>query len=1401
MNTIQIFTFGQLQTFKAVLEALAAMFDPNNTEFFISLGGLGAGAGALLAGMLAILGLFGAYLSQAKVNGSGPIVSLLIYVVVCVPKVPNVWLTDLYTGQTEVVQNVPIGIATMGYAMSTISKQLIEVFEQEYSVPGIIGGKDYLSSMTNGNGFLSPLKLMMSLRKSVLEPAPKHLIFNVASYTKYCLNKKILDEPTNPPHFNRLELRTSADPISYFFDANIISDTFSETMDPGTGVAGVGTCYDLRTTLMANGPGGLAYYLTDPAAFGTYAYGVLMMADESETDKCAYLMDNGGTCTSKTQALTDTNQLLSSILGSQNNSNRYMQIRLMEDINHAMGTAGDMDSQTVANIATTMSYNKELARMQETIEGETFLHFMIPAMNALTYLFYALFPLAMIVMVSKGGQAFVYFGGYMLFGLWVYSWIPVATVINFSTIASVMDAFNVMGNTIPLSIDSNYFYIQQAMDAVAVGSNLLAATPIITLAVISGSIFAMTSIASSAANPTGAASKAASLNTPSPHNAPPLINANAAAMATDSAGYGTLGSSHALKSLDNMSVSTGQSWNQSVGLAQAVASESQATLGSSIVKMAQNTHAVTNGNASATTSTISSGQTTQVVNSLRDAMASVNSDAKKWSDSEVLSVAGAIGLGGPAVGLGGGGHMMNSETVEQMKDKRDQISRETVQGLEKTDALSNIVAAASSDSRGNTQTKAAGNVESDATEYQTAKKALATKKNEAAVAQNYGAEHNISAGEVLNSIGRKQGREAISSYDAIQRHISNGVKSSAKEFGLGGKAEEFAKKLRDTMDPLRESYFGSEKNGATGLVSALYGMEKLEKEAIAGGNLKEAQMWSDTRSDLSMGVLRETGTGDFIKDTGAKANRDILDNNNIPVTSNSVNEEVKSNIGKINSNVQDTKNELRQPEKYSTNSPEHSRFESLGKKLDNLSGGKQFTDNYFGEDDLNAAAQKHLPEESRGQNKGFNDLTDPQKREVIADQQIAALKDFKGGFDQWMQQNTSLNAQEQQGYSERIGGMINQLESYKDQLKTNVSDNHSEGTIAQGELKGFTQIASTIASQIENSANAASIGSTYKEAKGDLNRDLQQSIADKDDSGMTGVLTGQTSGIDPTLVGATEKIADEASQKLSDGESRESVNRWAASQISNLMKSNGSDNVFGENNAVGGFFRDLFGVDKQNNAFASHFNSLMDENVHPKAALGLAIEQAGFNINGSLQDEYQITGASTLGGYSAQKAYEETKAEKADPDLSNEKEISKKGGGKSSVFKTIGSHGGPIGGFVLGTTLAMFNKSDEMEQYDNVAKQRGTNFVVDSINDRIASLPQSEQPKARTNFINQLIDDTHSPDGAAHTKQQLDKDIFTGHYTEEAYNQVINHASSVDDVTKQPKVSGKQFELSFNKSQ
>ena len=532
MNTMYIYTFGQIETLRAILAAISAIFDPTNSEFFATSDGFGGGVGVTMAAIIGMMGIFSNYFRGNKVLAHGPVVSLVLYGALTVPKVDNVFLIDNYTGAIEVVTDVPLGLAAVGHAMSTISKSVTETFETELSIPGSINSLNFDHGLIGGRGFLSPLKTMLMLRENIINYAPYHLTYNTKAYYHSCLMRTLKEheEGTIPSTTAVFDAKTfkGSDPFAHFTTA-VTQNYLVEYIDPTDNTMASANCNDLQAILTSDTTeGGIPFFLQDEDSFGRYALKTELSSSETNAEN----FQNGAISTA-VNAITGIDETMTSLLQTENVNRKYMVVRFFQDFVKEINSDNISSPYVNASYAEAMVSNIENTRSLSAIEGETFLHYMLPTMGFITAIWYASWPLIMLVMVAKGTEATTFYGSYLGMALWIYSWQPIAAVINFVTISSVTQDIQAITANISLSMETEQMFFNRVADALTVGSNLLGATPLISLAMISGSIFALTGVAQSASTPTGGASAGAQSITPKLKNQGVIANAPSSYKATD----------------------------------------------------------------------------------------------------------------------------------------------------------------------------------------------------------------------------------------------------------------------------------------------------------------------------------------------------------------------------------------------------------------------------------------------------------------------------------------------------------------------------------------------------------------------------------------------------------------------------------------------------------------------------------------------------------------------------------------------------------------------------------------------------------------------------------------------------------------------------------------------------
>jgi conjugal transfer mating pair stabilization protein TraG len=144
----EIFSIGDSAFLAAILNAIAMIA---GTGHYTMAAGIGAVLGVI---MTLVRGL-----TQYDARGiryQDMMASILIYLILFAPGV-KITVEDAYTGQVQVVDNVPMGPAVAGSIMSNLGYRLTRLFEQGFSTP----------SMTQ-HGFADTLQVMTLVRKNLL---------------------------------------------------------------------------------------------------------------------------------------------------------------------------------------------------------------------------------------------------------------------------------------------------------------------------------------------------------------------------------------------------------------------------------------------------------------------------------------------------------------------------------------------------------------------------------------------------------------------------------------------------------------------------------------------------------------------------------------------------------------------------------------------------------------------------------------------------------------------------------------------------------------------------------------------------------------------------------------------------------------------------------------------------------------------------------------------------------------------------------------------------------------------------------------------------------------------------------------------------------------------------------
>lgn len=477
-----IYTLGDVESFRAALTAVSMLFNPSNTEGWVGNSGeLGLGYMAALALTIGLLMTLFQGLFTMKFEVGQLLIGVIVYVIMFVPKF-SVNIEDYYTGTIQRVDGVPLGIAFPGSAISAMTREISTQFNTAFSTTST----NYMGFTESG--FMTPLKILSKLRfgASNFSQSDPNLARTIQSF--------VIDCTTGRPEFDENIVRSRPDPMKY------LTDTVASAGINGLTVAysaanpnGVNMTCQAAATFIQNGL--TTYYST--ASIGAGA------ANPTGLSKFAKMIS------------TRVNSTSAQTQGGYSTTDYEDSFRALTQLSGAEAKAFAITSLT-ANLITTSRYcannaadEAELARCLPTIQaarqyeedsaasGTLFQRTMLHSMSIMLFLFYCFAPIVALMVLALGQKGMKILGGYLVFGIWSQSWLPVATIINYFIQQKVFNEFAKFGSdpTQVLTIaDAPALYDMLATN-VAVASDLMAATPILTLALLTGSFFALTGVA------------------------------------------------------------------------------------------------------------------------------------------------------------------------------------------------------------------------------------------------------------------------------------------------------------------------------------------------------------------------------------------------------------------------------------------------------------------------------------------------------------------------------------------------------------------------------------------------------------------------------------------------------------------------------------------------------------------------------------------------------------------------------------------------------------------------------------------------------------------------------------------------------------------------------------------
>jgi conjugal transfer mating pair stabilization protein TraG len=511
LNTT-IYIFGNLPVFQAALTGLQMIFNPaNNTDWAVggSLFGVGPVVGIGLLISLLHVTTKGVWTQKMSLHHVG--IMLGLYAAMFIPTT-SVQVQDIYTGQTVIVDQIPIGVAYPAAIVSQLSYDAATQLGQAFQMATATAPTTDISQ-----GFAEPLQQMLQMR---------HLYQNYVktdtpladaefSFFQQCVYPVYSSDTTLQAAYNEtnniLATVTNTNYVTAS-GANMMVNVLGGTGNPicGSSQGCLLTCNGLASTLNTQ----YTQWKGSSGSGSCTAAVAMAAADKSDTVKppssCTTAASNLGNVLAQLGTTGDQyiDQMVHGCMASAGMS--------------AGGSlfAGEPSMSVLPSYCVITQNSLSQAQVDNAGAASMFLKNMLPLMSVLQFLFIAMAPLAAFTMVMAGAQGMGMFVKYIMFGLWTQSWLPVAAMLNDYSQITLAHKLGVLGQAVTgvsanitaaatsvtlasmppppangLTLTTLPTVIESTMQALSNADMLLALTPIITMIVFTGSYMGMAQLA------------------------------------------------------------------------------------------------------------------------------------------------------------------------------------------------------------------------------------------------------------------------------------------------------------------------------------------------------------------------------------------------------------------------------------------------------------------------------------------------------------------------------------------------------------------------------------------------------------------------------------------------------------------------------------------------------------------------------------------------------------------------------------------------------------------------------------------------------------------------------------------------------------------------------------------
>jgi len=460
--TFEIYSIGDVDFLAEIINSVAMVTAVPSFQKMVSIG--------LLIGLLFVF-IQSIFQGARQINWHQIFLGWLLYAMFFIPTT-SVIILDSYSAKTRVIDNVPIGIGAAGGIISRIGYGITRIFEQGY------GFIDF--SMTQ-NRFADSLEVLNDVRrkgqdarlfKAMNDARPgADMRMSWYNYIKECAITKISTKDITLEDFYAQPMQQALDFQTYIYHTEI------------------------KTT------GGAPQTLLCHAAFAQLKAATADAMNSPQFSAAlervlgAATVGTGITPPVRIQGALQSMNAIQSVGASTDAAHDYVLTSMLEPVYTQAASGFYRDMQDVSSA---MMVNQALAQRntQWAAEQTMFMSVVRPMVTFFEAFIYAITPIMGFLLVI-GGLGMSLAGKYFLVLFWIQLWMPVLSIVNLfiNTVAA--------GRIGQLNSDgyglTSMYALSTGSDIlqnwIATGGMLAAATPIISLFIVTGSTYAFTSLA------------------------------------------------------------------------------------------------------------------------------------------------------------------------------------------------------------------------------------------------------------------------------------------------------------------------------------------------------------------------------------------------------------------------------------------------------------------------------------------------------------------------------------------------------------------------------------------------------------------------------------------------------------------------------------------------------------------------------------------------------------------------------------------------------------------------------------------------------------------------------------------------------------------------------------------